>query len=444
MTKTAVIGLDCADPNLVFGELWNELPNLRSLAEVGTFGPLRSVVPPITVPAWMCMVTGKDPGELGIYGFRNRPDHSYGNVSFATSGMLRSEPVWQTFARAGNKRCIILNVPMTYPARSIQNGCMVSGFLAPSLKSQCTWPPGLKDELQQICPCYLFDTEGFRGPNKQKVLESVYSLTKEQFRFARHTANTRPWDFFMFVSIGPDRMHHTFWAHHDPTHPKHNPKSPFKNAIRNYYRYIDTEIGELLSLFPQNTRIVVVSDHGIQKMHGGFALNDWLIREGYLVLKKQPGDPTPLGNLISDDMVDWSKTIAWAWGGYTGKVFLNIKAREPQGFVPQGRMEQVLEKLKAKMQQIPGEDGESIKNECFEPQAIYNNTNNIAPDLLVHLGGLSRRVLGTVGNASLYMHENDTGPDDANHAMDGIFISNQPGPRPRSLLQIHDYLTNSL
>lgn len=36
-----------------------------------------SCVPPITVPAWSCMMSSHDPGSLGIYGFRNRTDHSY-------------------------------------------------------------------------------------------------------------------------------------------------------------------------------------------------------------------------------------------------------------------------------------------------------------------------------------------------------------------------------
>ena len=56
--------------SLIAGE--EELPNLGGLIDAGTWGPLRSVDPPITVPAWSCMMTGRDPGELGIYGFRNR------------------------------------------------------------------------------------------------------------------------------------------------------------------------------------------------------------------------------------------------------------------------------------------------------------------------------------------------------------------------------------
>ncbi|MBW2191752.1 MAG: alkaline phosphatase family protein, partial [Deltaproteobacteria bacterium] len=70
--RMIVIGLDCAAPRLVFERYRDAMPNLRALMERGTWGPLRSSEPPITVPAWTCMVSGRDAGELGLYGFRNR------------------------------------------------------------------------------------------------------------------------------------------------------------------------------------------------------------------------------------------------------------------------------------------------------------------------------------------------------------------------------------
>src|SRR5918999_811549 len=83
--KVMVLGLDCAPPQHIFDEYADEIPNLTKLRENGVFGPLQSITPPITVPAWMCMMTSKDPGTLGIYGFRNRKDHTYEGLSFATS-----------------------------------------------------------------------------------------------------------------------------------------------------------------------------------------------------------------------------------------------------------------------------------------------------------------------------------------------------------------------
>src|SRR3990172_683880 len=83
--KVAVIGLDCVPPELVFDRWRDQLPTLKRLAGEGCWGKLKSVVPPITVPAWSCMMSSRDPGELGIYGFRNRKDHSYDGMAFATA-----------------------------------------------------------------------------------------------------------------------------------------------------------------------------------------------------------------------------------------------------------------------------------------------------------------------------------------------------------------------
>ncbi|MDG6957917.1 MAG: alkaline phosphatase family protein, partial [Nitrososphaerota archaeon] len=59
MTRVAVIGLDSVPPSLLFDRLMDRLPNFRRLYREGLHGPLRTCDPPITVPAWMVMMTGK-------------------------------------------------------------------------------------------------------------------------------------------------------------------------------------------------------------------------------------------------------------------------------------------------------------------------------------------------------------------------------------------------
>ena len=142
--KVLLIGLDCADPRLVF-DLWrDDLPNLSRLMANGSYGRLRSCDPPITVPAWSSMMTSLDPGELGFYGFRNRADYSYDKMGLATSRQVPPRTVWDIVGNAG-KQSILLGVPQTFPPRPI-NGNMVTCFLTPSLQSQCTYPPELKAE----------------------------------------------------------------------------------------------------------------------------------------------------------------------------------------------------------------------------------------------------------------------------------------------------------
>src|SRR5687768_10054509 len=81
--KVMVIGLDCAAPELVFDKFRDELPTLRKLYEGGVWGQMESCIPAITVPAWASMMSSKDPGTLGVYGFRNRRDYTYDNMVIA-------------------------------------------------------------------------------------------------------------------------------------------------------------------------------------------------------------------------------------------------------------------------------------------------------------------------------------------------------------------------
>ena len=63
MTKRRVfvLGLDSVPAPLLFDQLKQDLPNLRSLMDGGAYGTLMSCDPPITIPAWMVMMTSKSP-----------------------------------------------------------------------------------------------------------------------------------------------------------------------------------------------------------------------------------------------------------------------------------------------------------------------------------------------------------------------------------------------
>lgn len=414
--KVAVIGLDCAAPQLVFDRWRDELPHLKSLMEGGIYGELESVHPPITVPAWAAMMSGKDPGELGFYGFRNRRDYSYTGYALANSRTIDHELLWDILSRQG-RRVILLGVPQTYPPKPI-NGWMVTCFLTPSTQSPYTYPEELKGEVEQVVPGYVLDVEGFRTEDKGALLERIYEKTQKHFHLARHLLTTRPWDFFMMVEMGIDRIQHAFWKYMDAAHPKHEPNHPYAEAIREYYIYCDRRIGELLSLFPEETTVVVVSDHGAKPMLGGICFNEWLIRKGYLVLKAYPQRPTPIDQVE----IDWARTRAWGDGGYYGRLFLNVRGREPHGTIEPLDYERVRGDLITEIEAIEGPDGRRIGSKAYRPQDLYRECRGVPPDLLVYFGDLNWRSVGTVGLGEIYTLENDTGPDDANHARNGLFV----------------------
>ncbi len=414
--KVCVIGLDCAAPELVF-ELWADLlPNLHRIRKRGVWGPLTSTIPPITVPAWMCMMTGKDPGTLGIYGFRNRRDHTYDGLQFASSRLVHEPTLWDILGEHG-KQSIALGVPLTYPPKPMR-GLLIGDFLAPDTCSDYTFPSELKVEIEAVVGDYLFDTRDFRTEDKERLLADIYAMTRQRFALASHLATTKLWDLFMMVEMGPDRIHHAFWKYFDPKHPKYVPGNPLEHAIRDYYIALDAEIGKFVALLEPDTRLLIVSDHGAKRMDGGICFNQWLIQEGYLVLKEPVSEVTK----FHPSLVDWTRTRAWGDGGYYGRLFLNVEGREPNGTVAPADVEALRAELTARLEALGDENGRSIGTRVFRPEQTYASVRNVAPDLIVYFGDLHWRSVGSIGHASVWTRENDTGPDDANHAQEGIFL----------------------
>jgi predicted AlkP superfamily phosphohydrolase/phosphomutase len=421
MKKVFVIGLDCGEPTLVF-EQWREhLPNLGRLIDSGTYGDLTSTIPAITVPAWASMMSSKDPGQLGFYGFRNRADYSYERMSIASSQAVKVDRVWDTLSRAG-KRVIVAGVPQTYPVKPV-NGYLISSFLTPSTLSQYTHPASLKQEISNlIAGEYMLDVYQFRTENKDHLLEQIYHMADQHHKLIMHLMTTKPWDFFMHVDMGVDRIHHGFWKYFDKRHPQYEPGNPYENAIRDYYIHLDRQIGERLELLDGDTAVLVVSDHGGQPMMGGICFNEWLMQEGYLTLEYQPEGVVPLEKCE----VDWDKSLAWGSGGYYARLFLNVQGREPNGVINPADYEKVRDELIERIAAITDPEGVNIGSVAYRPEEIYREVNNIAPDLIVYLGNLRWRSVGSLGLNRIHTFENDTGPDDANHSQEGMYIYYDP------------------
>ena len=420
--KVMIIGLDCAEPSLLLERWRDELPTLSGLMERGVYGRLTSVIPPITVPAWSCMTASRTPGDLGVYGFRNRADHGYDSLAISNGSAITEPRLWDYATRAGAPS-IVIGVPGTYPPRPL-NGVMVTCFLTPSTDSQYTYPPLLRREVEQVVGEYLFDCGNFRTEDKDDLLRQVYEMTDRRFRLAEHLLATRPWTLFAMVEMGPDRMHHGFWKFMDREHRKHEPGNPYETAILDYHRHLDGLIAGLLEHADEETAVVVLSDHGAKRLDGGIRINEWLRREGLLVTLREPEGVTSL----RDVGVDWARTTAWGEGGYYARVFLNVKGREPEGVVDPAEYEAVRSDLARRIAAIPDDAGNPIPTAVYTPEELYEDPQGVPPDLIVVFGDLYWRSVGTVGgDEGIQTLENDTGPDDANHAQDGLYIAAGPG-----------------
>ena len=416
--RVFVLGLDCATPQLLFERYRADLPTFSTLMEQGAWGRLRSSDPPITVPAWTCMLSGRDPGELGFYGFRNRADHSYDKLMLANSRAVKVPRAWDLASEAGLD-VVVLGVPQTFPPTPVR-GVMVASFLTPTKDSTFTYPPLVKWELDRIAGGdYVIDVEDFRTDDKSRLLEAIHTMTRRRFDVIRAWVDQKPWSLFCAVEMGPDRIHHGFWRYCNPDHRLYEPENPLESALLDYYRLLDEELARLLALLPADASLLIVSDHGARSMEGGVCVNEWLIREGLLKVKEYPEEVTPLRY----DNVVWEETRAWGEGGYYGRVFLNVEGREPQGVIPQREQLAFRDKLAQKLREIPGPDGEPLGTVVHTPEELYREVNGVPPDLLVYFGDLAWRSVGSLGHGAIHTFSNDTGPDDANHDHHGIFIA---------------------
>lgn len=417
--KLLVIGLDSAPPELLFNEFLNELPNIKKILEKSIYGPMKSSIPAITIPAWMCMNTGKTPGELGLYGFRHRKGNSYNEIWIAHSLTIKEKGIWDYLGERGYKS-VLVGIPPTYPPRKI-NGWLISCFITPDSSVNYTYPRELRREVEKLVGEYVFDVV-FRKDDRDAVKEQIWEMTEKRFDVIKYLMCEKDWDFFEFVEIGLDRIHHAFWKYFDRNHHLYVPNNEYENVIRDYYKLLDRKIGELVKLVDEDTAISIVSDHGVKAMKGAFAVNQWLIEEGLLKAEVDGGGMVK----FEDIQVDWRNTVAWAWGGYYSRVFLNVEGREEKGVVKKSEYDKVKEDLAEAIRSIRGPNGEKWDTKIFYPEDIYPAANGDKPDIMVYFDNLSWRAAGTLNHPSLYLPENDTGPDDAVHSEYGVFSLHTP------------------
>ena len=436
-----IIGLDCAEPSLVFDKFKDRLPTLARLAASGTWGKLTSTMPPTTIPAWLSMFSGLDPGQLGVYGFRNRQDYSYREPKLFNATQIEAARIWDSLSQAG-KTCYVLGVPGTYPPRPLK-GRLVSSFLAPGTEADYTFPSELKNQIDAAVNGYMLDVEGYRTENKTWLRDQIRLMTKKRFELACLWANEPDWDLLIMAEMGIDRIQHGFWRFFDARHRLYEPGNQFESVIPDYYEFIDGQVAKLLQAAGPEVAVGIVSDHGAQAMQGGFRVNEWLVDQGDLVLATAPQKSQPL----TAGLVDWKKTRAWGEGGYCGKIYINLQGREPSGVVARQDLEKYKQDLAARLEQTNDEGGQSLKTRVVFPEKEYRKLKGIPPDLIVCFGNLAWRAIAEVGTQRIHARGNDSGPDDANHAQNGIYIFSGPGfaaqaEKQMSILDVHGLIAD--
>lgn len=400
VSRVVVIGLDGTPYGFLKKEIEaGSLPNLANLIAAGELRRMQSEIPTVSSVAWSSFMTGKNPGEHGIYGFTDRKPGAY-DLYFPNYSHLRVETIWDRLSGEG-KRCCVLNVPSTYPARPL-NGILASGFVAPSLE-RAVYPREAYDYLSRIG--YRVDVDAsLAHRDLDAFLEDLYETTKKRREALLRFWSAERWDFFMCVFTGTDRLHHFLWRQYEDNDPV------YAAEFLKYYQQVDAIIGEVVDGISDDVALFILSDHGFCSLTRQVYINYLLKERGLMGFRSEQS--------LSIADLDPAATRAYCMD--PGRVYVNLKGREPEGIVsPGSEYEDLLEQLKELLLGLtdPQSGQPMVAAVRTRSDLFHGPLVDLAPDLVVvpHRGYDFK---GAMGKAAL----TDIGPFTGMHTHDDALL----------------------
>ncbi len=454
--RLAVIALDGASPELI--RRWAEagdLPHLAHLINKGVFGPLRSVIPPVTGSAWGSFVTGVLPGRHGVFEWLRRGTDTY-KLNLVDSKALPFPTLFEWLSQHGI-RVGAMSVPLSFPIRPV-SGFVVSDLLTPP-GAGYTYPKELQSALErETGRSYPLAPPPWPGrPRAIRWLEMLKESLKSRAQAALYLAQSQQWDFFMLHVMETDSVQHQMFHQIDKI-PRRRYRLDLgeRNPVLEIYRLCDELVGRLIAAFGDETDVMIISDHGFGPHLFNLHLNTWLMHQGFLRLKKNlstsfkkilfemgicPENLYPveenlrllgkarsqqaydwLGRFaLSTQNIDWSKTQAYSYGNI-GQIYLNRVGREPQGIVSNDQSEMILAQIEAGLRawinpvnQEPVVESIYRKSKAYTERALER-----APDLVF----LPRDGYSPMGLSEFLSNKMISHPvaHSGWHRMDGVFI----------------------
>jgi predicted AlkP superfamily phosphohydrolase/phosphomutase len=476
--KLLILGLDGATFGLL--QPWidgGRLPTLARLQREGASGPLESTFPPISAAAWSSFATGVNPGKHGVVDFYYPRPGEY-TVNTMSGAARTSRTLWSLLGEAG-LRTITVGEPGTYPPEPV-NGCTVAGFLTPGPDSPYTWPPELKEELERVLGGYsIWPDERYRStPHLDRFVADLKAHIDLHTEAALYLMRTRPWDLFALVYLHTDMFQHEVWRLVDPAHPAYDvdQAARWRDVVLDFYAHLDGCLGRVLEAAAagsQGLHTLVLSDHGFGPAVDFLLMNNWLVDQGYLILKRTPftllkrlafrlgvtpltafrvASAVGLGKLrrqvrwqrgggwmkrlfLSLSDVDWSRTQAWSVGSF-GQIYINVSGERPQGIVrPGATYEQLCAEIAAKALQMRHPlTGDPLIEHVYRRGELYTGRHlDRTPDLILRTAGMRTLAFGHADFGSNRLVEPVQGMS-GHHRPDGIFLAHGPGVAPGARL----------
>jgi predicted AlkP superfamily phosphohydrolase/phosphomutase len=363
--RVVVIGLDGTPLSYLKRRLAEgALPSMKQVFEGGSLVEIKSVHPPVSCVAWSSMMTGKNPGKHGIFGFIDRTPGTY-SIFLPNSATMTSLTLWEMLSEKG-RSVIVMNVPVTYPPRQV-NGYLVSGFDAPRLGG-ATYPDTLAPRLKT--QGYEIDIDPWRArENLDNLYPDLVQVFKARVEAFFNLYSEKKWDFAILHIMETDRLFHFMWEHMEQGHPKYAKQfADFFGLIDGFFARLARELGDEVTL-------IVMSDHGFCTLKKEIYLNRFLEEHGYLAYK--PGEPKQLGD------IEPARTRAFTLD--PGRVFINLRGREAEGSVSPEEYPALREELRAALLALADDEGNKVIKDVFAKEEIYTGAGlKAAADLVVN------------------------------------------------------------
>ncbi|MBI4800388.1 MAG: alkaline phosphatase family protein [Desulfarculus sp.] len=265
------LGLDLAQSLAQRGVM----PHLARLMEMGAAWGTDSPLPEVSPVCWTSLFSGAEPGAHGVYGF-GVPEPGAYRVRPVEAGDVAAPRLWEELSGLG-RASVVLNVPLTYPARAIR-GAMVSGFVAPEL-TRAVYPPELLPRLMALGYRPEADLEAGVDDPAALVADLGRAIEARAALFSQFW--DADWDLYVAVFTDSDRVNHFLWpALFDPGHPLSGP-------ALGLYRAMDDFLGALWRRFGPEVEagrvaLMVAADHAFGPIRSEVYLNPWLRQQGFL------------------------------------------------------------------------------------------------------------------------------------------------------------------
>lgn len=358
--KIVIIGIDGVPYSLMKNlSDRNVMPNFKKLRREGVFTKMSSSIPEISCVSWSSIITGKNPGEHGVYGFTDIIKGTY-TLSFHHSKNLKAPTFWQ---KDKSKKFVIVNLPSTYPAQKI-NGVLISGFVSPDLE-KAVYPPSYLEKLKSLN--YKIDIDSEKGHKSKRLLfKELFETLELRRKIFESLWEEIAWDIFMIVLTGTDRLGHFLWDAYE------NKNHEFHTEFLEFFEHIDEVIGSIDSKLKENDSLIILSDHGMESIETNLHTNAYLANEGYLVL----GDNPKKGY---NNIKNGTKAFALE----PGRIYLNKAGKYPRGCVKGRDEDKLIEDLIDLFSGLE-RNGKKVMKGVYRKEDIYHGSHlENAPDLVL-------------------------------------------------------------